>query len=132
MMAAAPGAAPAPTQNNPNRQRETLTSKLLVPGGILLLVAGTYGLLLWRRPQSLLVIPDDGISLSFTGVPALKEVKLGAPLARWLKYRPRVLDAWIEARSDRIRERFEALATVEQRRVFIPCRCAWETSCSKS
>ncbi len=121
LMAAAPGAAPPSTQSNTNKKQETFASKLLVPGGILLLAAGgAYGLLLWRRPRSLLVIPDDGISLSFTGVPALKEVKLGAPLARWLKYRPRVLDAWIEARSDRIRARFEALATVEQRRVFIP------------
>ena len=120
-MAAAPGAAPPSTQSNTNKKQETFASKLLVPGGILLLAAGgAYGLLLWRRPRWLLVIPDDGISLAFTGLPALKEVKLGAPQARWLKYRPRVLDAWIEARIDRIRARFEALATVEQRRVFIP------------
>ena len=41
---------------------------------------------------------------------------LGSRLFRSLKYRPRVLDAWVAEHQGRIKQRFSAIATVEQRR----------------
>lgn len=45
-----------------------------------------------------------------------KKLPLGPGLIRSLKYRPRVLDAWVEEHQGRIAQRFSAIATVEQRR----------------
>ena len=72
-------------------------------------------LVLWRRPRWLLRLPDEGVQIPWPWDPS-KKLPLGPGLIRSLKYRPRVLDAWVEEHQGRIAQRFSAIATVGQRR----------------
>ena len=69
-------------------------------------------LVLWKRPHWLLRLPDEGVSLPIGGQ---KVLPLGS-LLRFLKYRPRVLDAWVAEHRSTVAQRFASLASVEQRR----------------
>jgi formylglycine-generating enzyme required for sulfatase activity len=70
-------------------------------------------LVLWKRPLWLLRLPDELALQLFNWE---KPLRLGRPLFHFLKHRPRVLDAWVNAHIDTITRRFQSLATVEQRR----------------
>ena len=70
-------------------------------------------LVLWKRPYWLLRLPDEGVLIPIGWE---KVLPLGSRLFRALKYRPRVLDAWIEEHVGTVTQRFSAIATVEQRR----------------
>jgi formylglycine-generating enzyme required for sulfatase activity len=70
-------------------------------------------LVLWKRPYWLLRLPDEGVLIPIGWE---KVLPLGSRLLRALKYRPRVLDAWIDQHLDTVTQRFSGIASVEQRR----------------
>lgn len=70
-----------------------------------------YGLVLWRWPKGLLHLPEDGLNLG--------RIKLGATALRWLKYQPRVLDAWVAEHLQLIHHQFAAIPTVDQRSIHL-------------
>jgi hypothetical protein len=70
-----------------------------------------YGGTLWLRPQWLLLLPTE-LKLSW-----LKPVELPFEIVRYLKYRPRVLDAWVVMRIKSARERFSLKGTVSDRQI---------------
>jgi len=78
---------------------------------VLLLLADR--LVLWKRPLWLLRLSDDGLEIPIGSGNVLR---LGSRLFQALKYRDRVLDAWLSEHHLRIQERFSALSTVDQRR----------------
>ena len=82
-------------------------------GGLLVALLIADRLVLWKRPRWLLRLPDEGVQIPIFGEMVLP---LGSRLFRSLKYRPRVLDAWVAEHQGRIAQRFAAIATVEQRR----------------
>ncbi|MFM7640063.1 MAG: hypothetical protein ACKO45_00670 [Cyanobium sp.] len=82
-------------------------------GGLVVALLIADRLVLWKRPRWLLRLPDEGLLLPIGWE---KVLPLGSRLFRALKYRDRVLDAWIRAHHGTISQRFGALATVEQRR----------------
>ena len=91
-------------------RNQTLAS---ATGGLLVALLIADRLVLWRRPRWLLRLPDEGVMIPIGWE---KVLPLGSRLFRSLKYRPRVLDAWVEEHQGRIEQRFSAIATVEQRR----------------
>ncbi len=84
-------------------------------GGLLVALLIGDRLVLWKRPRWLLRLPDEGVQIPWPWDPS-KKLSLGPGLVCSLKYRPRVLDAWVEANQVRIAQRFSGIATVEQRR----------------
>ena len=70
-------------------------------------------LVLWKRPYWLLRLPEGWVLIPMGGE---KVLPLGSRLLRALKYRPRVLDAWIDQHLDTVTQRFSGIASVEQRR----------------
>jgi formylglycine-generating enzyme required for sulfatase activity len=84
-------------------------------GGLLVALLIADRLVLWKRPRWLLRLPDEGVLIPIP-IGWVKVLPLGSRLFRSLKYRPRVLDAWVAEHQSRIERRFSAIATVEQRR----------------
>jgi formylglycine-generating enzyme required for sulfatase activity len=82
-------------------------------GGLVVALLIADRLVLWKRPRWLLRLPDEGVLIPIGWE---KVLPLGSRLFRSLKYRPRVLDAWVAEHQSRIGQRFSAIATVEQRR----------------
>jgi len=82
-------------------------------GGLLLALLIADRLVLWKRPHWLLRLPDEGMLIPIGWE---KVLPLGSRLFRSLKYRPRVLDAWVAEHRSTVAQRFGSLATVEQRR----------------
>ena len=85
---------------------------------------GTYLVLLfgifWLRPLWLLKIDKALKSVGTFKLPVIdKEISLSW-LLLMLKYRPRVLDAWVEAHLKTAQEAFENKNTVRDRNVYIP------------
>lgn len=77
------------------------------------LAATSYIAILWLRPRWLLLIPSE-LSIPKTGL------RFPVSILRWLKYRPRVLDAWVSEHISLARKNFLALDTVKQRQIHIP------------
>jgi len=82
-------------------------------GGLLVALLIADRLVLWKRPHWLLRLPDEGVLIPIGWE---KVLPLGSRLFRSLKYRPRVLDAWVAEHRGTVAQRFGSLATVEQRR----------------
>ncbi|MFN9545832.1 MAG: hypothetical protein ACK6AD_02000, partial [Cyanobacteriota bacterium] len=106
--------------NSPRPPRDVPVASLvrhrhwtLATGGLVVALLIADRLVLWKRPRWLLRLPDEGLLLPIGWE---KVLPVGSRLFRALKYRDRVLDAWISAHLGTIRERFGALTTVEQRR----------------
>jgi HEAT repeat protein len=80
-----------------------------------------WGLLLWLRPDWLLLLNEE--LRPYTDVPIPRtdyKVPLRALiLLKYFHYRPRVLDAWVRRHIDAARSNFENLQTVEERRVRV-------------
>ena len=117
---ASPGAANPASGAGPRAPREFPLGALLrnqtlatATGGLLVALLIADRLVLWRRPRWLLRLPDEGVLIPIGWE---KVLPLGSRLFRSLKYRPRVLDAWVAEHQGRIEQRFSAIATVEQRR----------------
>jgi formylglycine-generating enzyme required for sulfatase activity len=85
----------------------------IATGGLVVALLIADRLVLWKRPRWLLRLPDEGLLLPIGWE---KVLPVGSRLFRALKYRDRVLDAWIAAHHGTITRRFATLATVEQRR----------------
>lgn len=76
-------------------------------------IALAYGVVLGVKPRWLLFLPGK-----FKIPNTSWEVPLG--LLLWLKYQPRVLDAWVAGHLVETRQRFAKLQTVHDRRIHIP------------
>jgi formylglycine-generating enzyme required for sulfatase activity len=119
--APAPPATPNPASGaGPRAPREFPLAALLrnqtlatATGGLLVALLLADRLVLWKRPRWLLRLPDEGLLIPIGWE---KLLPLGSRLFRSLKYRPRVLDAWVQEHQGRIEQRFSGIATVEQRR----------------
>jgi formylglycine-generating enzyme required for sulfatase activity len=81
----------------------------------LLLIA--YLVVLWRNPRLLLRLPS-GITIPKTALNP--EIKLAPGIVAWLKYRPRVLDAWVAERIKKAQANFEGRETVKARQIYLP------------
>jgi HEAT repeat protein len=73
----------------------------------------TYSIVFWLRPHWLLLIPTE-LTIPKAGI------KVPVAALRWLKYRPRSLDAWVAAHISTARVNFTKLKTVQQRQTHIP------------
>ena len=71
-----------------------------------------YLSVLWKRPIWLLYLPTK------FNIPGTK-VSLAPSIVVWLKYRPRVLDAWVYERIQKARSEFDLRLTVEERLIHI-------------
>jgi anion-transporting ArsA/GET3 family ATPase len=71
------------------------------------------------RPLWLLRIPSE---LKIPRIPPmiLAEIPIPISVLLFLKYRPRVLEAWVAERIDSARKEFEIKKTVEERKIHIP------------
>lgn len=98
--------------------RTSELSQWLIIGKILGLVGFCYLVVLWKRPLWLLYLPSELVLPGFQFLSPLK--KIPTPIMLWLKYQPRVLDAWVAKHIDRVKERFECRSTVEHRKIHIP------------
>jgi HEAT repeat protein len=90
-------------------------SKLLKKNPLILvgvLIPGGYLVILRFFPRTLLLLPAE-ITIPKVGI------KLPLGIIKWLKYRPRVLDAWIAVHLPTATDSFSRLETVQQRRVHV-------------
>ena len=79
-----------------------------------------YLMILWRSPRSLLHLPSK------LTIPGSKiELPNGALL--WLKYRPRVLDAWVRDHLPQLQTQFSQQPTVSDRALHIPIQIKLDT-----
>jgi formylglycine-generating enzyme required for sulfatase activity len=79
----------------------------------LLVAVIAYLLVLRLRPLLLLrLLPDEGVLLPIFS----EKIVLGSRIFQALKYRPHVLDAWVDEHRDTMADRFSLITTVEQRR----------------
>ncbi len=82
-------------------------------GAILILYLGVLGL----RPLWLLWLPAE---LKIPKIGVIPEFKLPLPVLRFIKYRPRVLNAWVEKHIDTFRKKFLDNETVIERKDYVP------------
>jgi HEAT repeat protein len=88
----------------------------------LIIIPGIYLGILWLRPLWLLLVPASLV------VPKLG--KISPKIILWLKYRPRVMDSWVqnyigpvihsETEQPRAKLRFPEIETVNQHQIYIP------------
>jgi HEAT repeat protein len=81
--------------------------------GVLSIAVALYLGVLALRPTWLLWLPSE---LQIPKTP----IKLPPSLLLWLKYRPRVLDAWVNERIQQAQETFKERPTVRERKIHIP------------
>lgn len=87
------------------------------PSAAVLIVAVLlYIGVLWRYPIWLLLLPLDKIPK----VGMFSEIPIPPAIGSFLKYRPRVLDAWVEQRISQAQAEFNQRRTVGERSVHIP------------
>jgi formylglycine-generating enzyme required for sulfatase activity/cation transport regulator ChaB len=105
----------APNQPAPSRLEAWFEeNKILATGSATAAaLALAYGVVLVVKPRWLLLLPGK-----FKIPNTSWEVPLG--LLLWLKYHPRVLDAWVANHLPEITDRFKALQTVKDRKIHIP------------
>ncbi len=84
--------------------------------GILTTVILLYFGVLRLRPTWLLVMPLDKIPK----IGSIPEIPIPPAIGSFLKYRPRVLDAWVDQRFVQAQEEFNQRRTVGERSVHIP------------
>ncbi|MDX2212225.1 MAG: HEAT repeat domain-containing protein [Oculatellaceae cyanobacterium bins.114] len=86
-----------------------------LPIGSVTIIILSYLGILWLNPRLLLkVIPVTEIKIPMT------EIKVPLGVLIWLKYQPRVLDAWVSERIHQVESNFEDRLTVKERVVHIP------------
>ncbi len=101
----------------PERVEKMVTTypQIATGAGILILLSLVYSGVLRMKPRWLLNLPAK---LTIP-IPNFK-VELPVGLLLWLKYRPRVLDAWVEEHLEEVREKFLKNKTVDERLIHIP------------
>ncbi|MEH2107130.1 HEAT repeat domain-containing protein [Nostoc sp.] len=95
-------------------KKQDLSWKLLTPalGVVVILYLGV----LWLSPFWLLKLPKE---LKVPKIWIFPEFKLPDPVWHWLKYQPRVLDAWVEKHIDIFNNNFDNNETVSRRKNYI-------------
>ncbi|NES89376.1 HEAT repeat domain-containing protein [Okeania sp. SIO2B9] len=83
---------------------------------LIFVLTSLYLGILWFRPLLLLVLPAE---LKIPKTPITPEVKLPVAILRFLKYRPRVLDAWVEKHLETFQQKFLENETVEERKDYV-------------
>ncbi|MEM1167975.1 MAG: HEAT repeat domain-containing protein [Cyanobacteria bacterium P01_H01_bin.35] len=83
---------------------------------LILVLMGLYGGFLWFRPLWLLILPAE---LKIPKTTLTPEFKLPVGILHFLKYRPRVLDAWVEKHLDTFQKKFLENETVEERKDYV-------------
>ncbi|GAB1539424.1 hypothetical protein NUACC21_20900 [Scytonema sp. NUACC21] len=84
------------------------------------IVAGTvliYLGVLKLRPLWLLLLPAE-LKIPKL-VPGIPEFKLPVPILLWLKYRPKILDAWVKKHMATFAKNFEKSETVAERKCYV-------------
>ncbi|MBD2043086.1 HEAT repeat domain-containing protein [Microcoleus sp. FACHB-672] len=89
---------------------------LILTLSVLAVVMGLYLGVLRFRPLWLLWLPAE---LNLPKTPITPEVKLPVGILRFLKYRPRVLDAWVEKHLETFQKKFLENETVEERKDYV-------------
>ncbi|WP_221928641.1 HEAT repeat domain-containing protein, partial [[Scytonema hofmanni] UTEX B 1581] len=89
-----------------------LTVVLAILGGVGVLYVGV----LWFSPLWLLRLPAE---LKVPKLGMFPEFKLPLGFVIWLKYRPRVLDAWVEKHIDTFDKKFQENETVDERKDYV-------------
>ncbi len=89
-----------------------LTVVLAILGGVGVLYVGV----LWFSPLWLLRLPAE---LKVPKLGMIPEFKLPLGFVIWLKYRPRVLDAWVEKHIDTFEKKFQENETVDERKDYV-------------
>jgi hypothetical protein len=115
-----PTPSPSPTPSPPPTLRDR-TSELWQEHQLTLILAGiltgsallTYLGVLWFRPLLLLKLSSTDIPIPW------KDIKVPLGLVRWLKYRDRVLDAWVNKHWEKAKDEFLELPTVQDRKIHI-------------
>ncbi|MDY7003104.1 MAG: sister chromatid cohesion protein PDS5 [Cyanobacteriota bacterium] len=105
------------SEENKELQKWLILIKELEQWLILIFVLpGLYLGILWFRPLWLLVLPAE---FNIPKTPITPEVKLPVGILRFLKYRPRVLDAWVEKHLATFQQKFLENETVEERKDYV-------------
>ena len=86
--------------------------KIVIGTGVPIATFFLYLFVLRVRPLWLLLLPSE-FTLPRTSV------KLSPEILQFLKYRPRVLDAWVAKRITQVRKEFEERYTVKKRRIHV-------------
>jgi HEAT repeat protein len=89
---------------------------LILTLSVLAVVMGLYLGVLRLRPLWLLWLPAE---LNIPKTPITPEVKLPVGILRFLKYRPRVLDAWVEKHLETFQKKFLENETVDERKDYV-------------
>jgi HEAT repeat protein len=91
-----------------------------LPLTVVLAILGSVGVLyvgvLWFSPLWLLRLPAE---LKVPKLGMIPEFKLPLGFVIWLKYRPRVLDAWVEKHVDTFDKKFQENETVDERKDYV-------------
>jgi HEAT repeat protein len=87
-----------------------------IPIPIFLFTVLIYEIVLWRKPILLLKLPAE---ISVPKIGEVPSIKIPIPFILFIKYRSRVLDAWINERIQKTRLEFENRPTVDRRSVHI-------------
>ncbi|NEO52262.1 MAG: NACHT domain-containing protein [Okeania sp. SIO3B5] len=107
-----------PTEQKTQEKSENSDDEKGWEGWLILIpvLAGLYLGILWFRPLWLLVLPAE---FNIPKTPITPEVKLPVGILRFLKYRPRVLDAWVEKHLETFQQKFLENETVEERKDYV-------------
>ncbi|NET46082.1 HEAT repeat domain-containing protein [Okeania sp. SIO2B3] len=105
-----------PTEQKTQENSENSDDEKEWEGWLILIpvLAGLYLGVLWFRPLWLLVLPAE---LKIPKTPI--NLKLPPAVQHFLKYRPRVLDAWVEKHLETFQRKFLENETVEERKDYV-------------
>ncbi|WP_017720877.1 HEAT repeat domain-containing protein [Kamptonema formosum] len=108
---------PAAAKKTSHKQNKQPDWRLIATLAVAMGAASYQGSLRFR-PLWLLELPSG---LKIPKIPGLipTEITLPIPALLFLKYRPRVLDAWVAERIDSARKQFEIKQTVKERQIHI-------------
>ena len=107
-----------PTEQKTQENSENSDDEKEWEGWLILIPAlmGLYLGVLWFRPLWLLILPAE---LKIPKTPLTPEFKLPVGILHFLKYRPRVLDAWVEKHLATFQQKFLENETVEKRKDYV-------------
>ncbi|GGA17156.1 sister chromatid cohesion protein PDS5 [Okeania sp. KiyG1] len=106
-----------PTEQKTQENSENSDDEKDWKGWLILIpmLAGLYLGILWFRPLWLLLLPAE---LKIPKTPKTPEVKIPVDILG-LKYRPRVLDAWVEKHLETFQQKFLENETVDERKDYV-------------
>jgi HEAT repeat protein len=99
-----------------DKDKKPKPSLIVIAVGFAVVLVLYLGVLRFR-PLWLLWLPAE---LKVPKIGIIPEFKVPVPISRFLKYRPRVLDAWVNQHLDTFREKFLENETVIERKNYVP------------